>query len=45
MGNPVNLTEKQKVLKDKLYVLNQKLWKFLKDRTKPMDYETMQLLY
>ena len=45
MGNPVNLTEEQKLLKDRLYVLNQKLWKFLKDRTNPMDYEAMQPLY
>ena len=45
MGNAVNLTEKQKELRDRLYELNQKLWKILKDRRKPMDYGAMQPLY
>jgi hypothetical protein len=45
MGNPVNLTAEQKVLKDRLYEMNQKLWEILKDRRKPTDYEAMQPLY
>ena len=45
MGNPINLTKKQKELRDRLYELDQELWKMLKDRRKPMDYEAMQPLY
>lgn len=30
MGNPVNLTAEQKVLKDRLYEMNQKLWEILR---------------
>ncbi len=45
MGNPVNLTEEQKVLRDKLYKVNQNLWEIYKDINKSTDYIKMQELY
>ena len=45
MGNPVPLTEEQKVLLEELKQLDAKIWRSIKDRDKRLSYEEQEKTY